>query len=303
VLLALCTAEAAAAHGPAPVGPDALWRAWDVGAPAALLLLLLLGLYARGLQGLWTRAGSGRGLRRSLALLFASGAVVLFAALASPLDALAGTLLSAHMLQHALLVAVAPPLLLLGKPGVVLGWAVPAGWRRALLGSRGWRTLAGTTLAASRPLPAAALHGLALWLWHAPACFNAAVAHDGVHALEHGAFLGTALLFWHAVLDARSGRRAGAALAASFVTFLHGGLLGALITLAPDPLYAWYLGRTQLWGLSPLEDQQLAGLLMWVPMGVVYLGACLLLAGRLVGEGGRPAEGERLSGGGLPSAR
>ena len=68
----------------------------------------------------------------------------------------------------------------------------------------------------------------------------------------------------------------------TFATLMHSGLLGALITMAHYPLYAWYRGRTDLWGLSPLEDQQLAGLLMWVPMGVVYLAACLVLAGWLV---------------------
>ena len=68
---------------------------------------------------------------------------------------------------------------------------------------------------------------------------------------------------------------------------LHGGLLGALLTLAPVPLYAWYAGRTGAWGLTEIEDQQLAGLLMWVPMGLVYLAACLALASRLVASGER----------------
>ena len=65
---------------------------------------------------------------------------------------------------------------------------------------------------------------------------------------------------------------------------MHGGLLGALITMAPQPLYAWYRDRTQVWGLSALENQQLAGLLMWVPMGVIYMAASLLLASRLVAD-------------------
>jgi putative membrane protein len=72
------------------------------------------------------------------------------------------------------------------------------------------------------------------------------------------------------------------AICATFATLMHGGLLGGLITMAPYPLYTGYRGRTELWELSLLEDQQLAGLLMWVPMGVVYLGACLMLASRLV---------------------
>jgi putative membrane protein len=139
----------------------------------------------------------------------------------------------------------------------------------------------------SRPLAAAVLHGLAVWLWHAPRPFNAALASYPLHALEHSAFFVTALLFWRAILNASSRRRAGPALGASFATLIHSSLLGALITLAPYPLYAWYFGRTEIWGLSALEDQQLAGLLMWVPMGIVYLGACLLLASRLVAVEGQ----------------
>jgi putative membrane protein len=230
----------------------------------------------------WTRTGRGRGIAHSQALSFAAGAAVLAVALLSPLDALAGTLLSAHMAQHGLLVAVAPPLLLNGAPGVAFAWALPADWRGALLASATWRSLAGVGDALSQPLPAAVLHGLALWLWHAPVAFDAAVAHQSLHALEHASFFGTALFFWRGIVGARSGRRAGPALGAAFATFLHGGLLGGLITMAPSPLYAWYRDRTGLWGVSPLEDQQLAGLLMWVPMGVVYLGTCLVLASRLV---------------------
>jgi len=81
-----------------------------------------------------------------------------------------------------------------------------------------------------------------------------------------------------------SGRHVGPAVGATFATLMHGGLLGALITMAPQPLYAWYRGRTELWGLSALEDQQLAGLLMWVPMGLIYLAASLVLASRLVAD-------------------
>ena len=103
-----------------------------------------------------------------------------------------------------------------------------------------------------------------------------------MHALEHASFFGTALLFWRVVLDARTSRRAGPALGASFATLFHSSLLGALITMAPYPLYSWYRGRAELWGLSTLEDQQLAGLLMWVPVGTVYLATCLVLASRLV---------------------
>jgi len=178
---------------------------------------------------------------------------------------------------------VAPPLLLLGKPGVVFAWALPARWRR-LLSSSTWRLITGAVDGLSCPLPAAALHGLALWVWHAPAAFDAAVARNGVHALEHGCFFGTALLFWRAVVVAWSRRHVGLAIGGTFATLMHGGLLGGLITMARHPLYAWYRGRTELWSLSALEDQQLAGLLMWVPMGIIYLAASVVLASRLVAD-------------------
>jgi putative membrane protein len=290
ILFWIVTISPATAHEVGSVRPDTLWRSWSFDPLVIVPLLLALCIYGRGLRQLWTRAGSGRGVAFSQALSFAVGAAVLFVALISPLDPLGETLLSAHMVQHALLIAVAPLLLLFGKPGLVFAWALPAGWRRDFLGSTAWRSLAKIGDALSRPLPAALLHALALWLWHAPAAFNAAVASNTVHALEHSAFLGTALLFWRAILDGRSSRRAGPALGASFATLIHGGLLGALITLAPYPLYAWYHRRTELWGLSALEDQQLAGLLMWVPMGIVYLAACLVLASRLVVEVTSPGE-------------
>jgi putative membrane protein len=145
-----------------------------------------------------------------------------------------------------------------------------------------WRWLGGLWRALSRPMPAALLHGLTLWLWHAPALFAAALEHHWLHALEHACFFGTALLFWRAVLDGRAGRRAGPALAAALVTLVHGGLLGGLITLAPYPLYRPYVGGRGIWGLTPLEDQQLAGLLMWVPLGLSYLAAGLAVVSRLV---------------------
>jgi putative membrane protein len=289
ILFWILTSSPAAAHGPGLLAPDTLWRSWNFDAAIFVPLLLALSLYACGLRQLWTRAGSGRGVTYAHTLSFTLGAVVLFVALISPLDPLGETLLSAHMAQHALLLAVAPPLLLLGKPGMVFAWALPGRWRRDFLGSASWRSLTTSCDVLSRPFAAALLHGLGLWLWHAPAAFNAAVASHPVHALEHASFFGTALLFWRAVVAARSSRRACPALGASFTTLLHGGLLGALITLAPYPLYAWYQGRAEFWGLSALEDQQLAGLVMWVPMGIVYLAACLLLASRLLAEG-RPGE-------------
>ena len=271
-----------AAHGSDAVGPGEWWRGWSSDPFVLVPLLLTVWLYARGVKALWLRAGIGRGILRSQALSFTLGTLALAAALASPLDVLSGTLLAAHMAQHGLLVAVAPPLLVLGNPGVAFIWALPPSWRGRIATYTRWRFWAALGHTVSQPLPAAAMHGLALWVWHIPEAFDAAAANYPLHLLEHACFLGTALLFWRAILGAGSSQRIGSALAAAFATLFHGGLLGALITLAPGALYAHYAEPARRWGLSAIEDQQLAGLMMWVPMGIVYLGACLMLASRLV---------------------
>lgn len=293
MLAATLAASPAAAHGPVPIQPEALWRAWSFDPLVLVPLLIAHWAYGRGVLRLWARAGRGRGIGLPQVLSFLLGEAVLVLALVSPLDQLGGTLLSAHMAQHGLLVAVAPPLLLMGDPGVAFAWAFPADGRKTLFSSKPWKALAKLANALSRPGPAATLHGLALWLWHAPGAFDAALEREWVHALEHACFFGTALLFWRALVGARSARHVGLAIGSAFFTLMHSGLLGALITLSPRPLYAWY-GATELWGLTAIEDQQLAGLLMWVPMGVVYFGACLALTTRLIGpdeqKQARPAE-------------
>jgi putative membrane protein len=287
ILTLLLAAGPAAAHGPVPIQPEALWRAWTFDPVVLVPLLLAHWAYGRGTLRLWAHAGPGRGIGRFQVLSFLVGEAVLVVALVSPLDQLGGTLLSAHMAQHGLLVAVAPPLLLMGNPGAAFAWAFPARERKGLFRSRVWRRLASAATALSRPGSAATLHGLALWLWHAPGAFDAALETEWVHALEHASFFGTALLFWRALIGARSARAAAPALGWAFLTLVHSGLLGALITLAPRSLYPWY-GATMLWGLSAVEDQQLAGLLMWVPMGAVYFAVCLLLARRLIPDDRHP---------------
>ena len=290
LIISVLAIRPAAAHEIGSVRADTLWRSWSFDPFVSISLLFALWFYGRGLRQLWVQAGLARGVTYAQSSSFALGVALLFVAVVSPLHSLGEALLSAHMAQHGLLLAIAPPLLLFGKPGVVFAWALPVRWRRDFLHYETWRALTQVGDSLSHPPVAAVLHGLALWFWHAPAAFNAAVASDGLHAFEHTCFFGTALLFWRAIFGVRSSRRAGSALGASFGTLLHGALLGALITLAPYPLYAWYRGRTEVWGLSALEDQQLAGLLMWVPMGIVYLAACLVLASRLIADEGRPSE-------------
>jgi putative membrane protein len=133
-------------------------------------------------------------------------------------------------------------------------------------------------------LAAWALHALALWLWHVPAFFEAALHNEGIHALQHASFLGTALLFWWAVIGAHANtaRGTGAALAYLFTTMMHTSALGALLTLAPTPWYPDYVTTSMRFGLDPVGDQQLGGLVMWVPGGAAYLWAALAIAWRVL---------------------
>ena len=277
--------QAALAHSDAsgPLTPNDVWHHWNFDPWLLGPVLLTQWLYGHGVIRLWARAGFGRGISMFHLLAFAAGELALIVALISPLDPLGETLLSAHMVQHGLLIAVAPPLLLLGLPGAAFAWALPAETGSRLSRSSSVRATVRSLSWMLNPLVAAAIHGLAVWIWHVPAIFDAALASSGLHMLEHFSFLATALLFWQSLLLAnRSVSTAAAGVAAAFATLLHGGFLGALITFAPHTLFAWYVGRTSSWGLSPLEDQQLAGLIMWVPLGIVYFAASLALAARFV---------------------
>jgi cytochrome c oxidase assembly factor CtaG len=216
---------------------------------------------------------------------YAAGLLTLVVALVSPLDALGSALLSAHMAQHLLLIAVAAPLLVLGQPPLALLWGLAEPRRRQL--GRWWRrvpVLRSAWAVLSLPLVAWLLHTAALWVWHAPPLYQAALEAPMLHGAEHLSFLGTGLLFWWTVLApgpagaARSdqGRtRYGLGALSIFALTLQSGLLGALMTFAPSPWYPAYAGRTAPWGLAPLEDQQLAGLLMWVPGGMIYAAVAL----------------------------
>ena len=281
-----------------PLTPDELWYAWNFDLWLLGSLLLTHWLYGRGVSRLWARAGFGRGISILHVAAFAAGELAVVVALLSPLDALGETLLSAHMVQHGLLIAVAPPLLLLGLPGVAFAWALPAQTSRLLTQSWPVRTVYRLSWMLN-PVFAAAVHGLAVWIWHVPAIFDAALANSALHTFEHFSFLATALLFWQSLLVARrSVSTAALGIASAFATLLHGGFLGALITFAPHVLFNWYVGRTSSWGLTPIEDQQLAGLIMWVPLGVVYFAASLGLAANLFRHrGARPTIDSALSAG------
>lgn len=265
---------------PDPTGPSRAWSAWNFDPLVLLLLGLATAVYLAGLGRLWRRAGRGRGIPRRRAACYVAGIAAIAVALVSPVDAVSEALFWVHMIQHLLLMVVAAPLLVLGRPALAAVWALPRTARARIAGlwarRRGPRT---AWRALTHPVTVLVLHVAALWAWHVPVLYEAALADRWVHHLAHASFFLTALLFWWVVVHVGRGRLPGhgAAMAYVFATLLQGGLLGALITFAPRPWYAAHAPGTAAWGVDPLLDQQLAGTLMWVPTGLVYAAAALLL--------------------------
>ncbi|MGE3833398.1 MAG: cytochrome c oxidase assembly protein [Acidimicrobiia bacterium] len=275
-----------------------LWSHWSTD-PLVLVGLGVVALtYQRGSHG---RRRPSPGRVRSLWL----GLLAVAVALVSPLDALAGDLASAHMVQHVLLVVVAAPLLVLSAPiAHLIGGSPPAlrSWlRRAHRAARRSPVLEQLR----RPGVAWFLHAGTLWFWHAAVPYGGALEHDAIHAGEHATFLVTALFFWSSVLRAGAARRVSEGYAALlvFTMAMQGVFLGALLTFASSAWYDGYRETTAAWGLDPVADQQLAGVIMWVPAGFVYVAAGIALVARwsrVTGGAGTGHPADDWSGGGLP---
>jgi putative membrane protein len=284
ILLLAAAPLAAAAHAPdaAPAVPS-MW-AWNF-EPWLVALLGIAGFaYALGLRRLWGHAGHARGVAAHQAWAFATGWLSLVLALVSPLDPLGGRLFSAHMVQHELLMVVAAPLLVIGRPLATWTWALSPAQRRVVGGlfqKKAWTRLWSTL---TDPLVAWGVHAVALWAWHIPAAFDAALQNEALHIAQHFSFLGSALFFWWAVLghDPRGRYGPGHSALYLFTTMMHTAALGALLSLAPTPWYAPYIAPTTALGFDPVEDQQLGGLIMWVPAGLAYVIAALAVIGRML---------------------
>lgn len=281
LLLALL-AQPAWGHGISDVDPGSLWS-YD---PWLLTPLYLVGIgFYAGTQRLWQNAGAGRGVSFRQVAAFWTGWLIVALAVTSPLHWLGERLFTAHMIEHELLMLVAAPLMAFARINGPLLWSLPPSFRPATGRIFNFTPLAGAWALASHPVSATIVHGAALWVWHAPPLYAWALASPVVHRLQHVSFFATALLFWWVLLHGRGrGRsmrvRDGIAIACLFVTVLHSGVLGALLTLSTR---IWIPGQDALagaFGLSPLEDQQLAGILMWVPMGTLYTAAALFFAYR-----------------------
>lgn len=249
-------------HDGRPPAPHDALAAWTFSPSVVVPLAIVAALYWRG----WRPADGA-----SRAWAWWAGWTTLVVALVSPVDAVSGILLSAHMVQHVLLVVIAAPLLATAAPGAALVRGVPGRLRRP---GNALARRAGVGHPVTRRLRGPVWRWLAFvlsfWLWHASVLYGAAVEHEWVHALEHATFFGTGLLLWSVVLGPRRVRlERGPGVLFVFLVGLQSVLLSALITFAQEPWYDEYVGAAPGWGLDALADQQLAGVIMWVPTGLV----------------------------------
>ncbi|MHB8384533.1 MAG: cytochrome c oxidase assembly protein [Candidatus Binataceae bacterium] len=255
-------------------GAGNLLRAWDFDPSIVIGCAALLAAYAVAYRGDYSRAP-----------WFVAGVATMFLALVSPLDALSDEyLFSAHMLQHLILILIVPPLLILGlsEKFVRSILAVPA--------------LARIERILAMPAVAWTLAMAVLWIWHWPALYDATLADENVHIFEHLCFLVTATIFWWPIFAPVASARMEPVHAIIYLATaaVSNSLLAILLTFANPGLYPAYLHPADSlgilpmlregWGITPAVDQQLGGLLMWVPGGLIFLGAIMFVMARWYSE-------------------
>ena len=263
---------------------------WDLEPGVLVPLALSAALYGLGWRRLRARR-RGRLLEPWRGWCFAGGLAVLLLALSSPLSRFDDDFFWVHMVQHLLLIEAAAPLVLLGAPVLPMLWGLPAGARRPtgalLLGPRSPLRWPFDLL--SNPVVALGLLLGAIAFWHLPPFYDAAQGDSPVHIVEHLIFLGAALLYWWGIVHPSGGRRRlgyGAALPYLLPPVVEGVILGAILTFSGEPIYRYYVEREALshGGLTALQDQQLGGLIMWIPGGLAYLAAFFVALGRFLGQ-------------------
>ncbi len=288
------------AHG-APLDRPVGWHDWNWDPVIFLNLVLFVWLYGRGWRKLQQRRSESHTtdsetLKQRLtvpwrAAVFGLSVVMLIITLISPLDLLGEQLGWAHMVQHMLLMTVAAPLLMIAAPGLICLCGLSPGAR--LMVSR-WRRVVGNHRRRWfwNPLVIWSMYAVATWVWHVPALYQAALRDSWVHDLQHLSFFIAACLFWRVLLDpvGRQNLRGGLAVLYLFTTTLHATVLGVFMTLAPTAWYPDYERSTHWWGLTALEDQQLAGLIMWMPACIAYAVVALAVFAKALEEraGGLP---------------
>ena len=255
---------------------------WSLDPTVLVGVLALAVLYGMG----WRRARTAGAHRPSLGrlALFAGGLAAILVALVSPLDSLGDQLMVMHMVQHILLLDIAPILLILGLTKVLLRPVT----RRVQAIEQGAGFLA-------HPAFAVIVYGGVLWLWHIPAMYDRAQGSAFVHVIEHACFFGVGVLYWwHVLSPIRSRRRLSGLGSVGYMTGgkLLVGLLGIALAFAPAVIYPFYAHKPHYWGLTPLEDQSLAGLAMALEQSIVMGIALVVLFVRMLTESERQAQRE-----------
>ena len=260
------------AHGSIPPGMP-WWQAWSVDPGLLLPIAAVAWFYLRGLRR-WDQRSRTHPWWRSV--LFYTGIAVYLLAMESPIDRLGAHHFSMHMLQHELVMLYAVPLILLGAPTTPLLRGIPGWLRRGVvrpLAGRAWGRFIYRVL--THPATAIFVMAVVLFLWHlAPGWWEASLADQRVHDLQHVSFSLAAALFWWNVIDPKPLHSRIPYLPR--VLYVFGGMipkhvLAAMITFAPEPLYPSYLATYRVLPIDPASDQQLAGLLMWVPSQALTL--------------------------------
>ena len=266
-----------------PIGDVVERPAWTWPPVVVVCLLLTAGIYSLGISKM-LRSDAKSSLRRIAVLYFVLGWISLVVALDSPIHEIGEQLFWVHMTQHEILMLISAPLFVFGRPLIPLLFALPLSWREraAALGRtkafrKAWNTI-------STPIVAWVLSAIALWIWHIPWLFDQALQSDWIHAAQHTTFLVTALLFWWPLANRTSALDYGAGVAYVFTTALHTSVLGALLTFAPRVWYSSYLATAFAWHITALEDQQLGGLIMWIPAGTLLLIVALVLLFKWMNE-------------------
>lgn len=275
---------------------QAILAVWSPPVGLTLAVIFISAVYVRGWSAI--RKTRPRYFSTARLLCFLSGMLILWMAIASPIDGFADVLLSAHMVQHFLLMSAVPPLILLGAPAVPMLRGLPRWMTRRFVGpflTGHWVRAIGHFLTA--PVVAWLSFNLVFLCWHLPKAYDFALRHEVVHDFEHICFLSTALLFWYVVLHPWPSR----ARSTSWMVLLYllsadivNTALSAFLAFCNRPVYQFYIAGPNPFHISPLADQVAGGVIMWVLNSIVFLVPAMLLTIQLAGSGPqRPGEKSR----------
>ena len=252
---------------------QAIWQTWSAPLGLDVVLSLTVLIYARG----WLRLRTsfpGMISPRQLAA-FCSGIVVVWVAIGSPLNAFDDASLTVHMVQHLLLMAIAPPLILLGAPALPLLHGFPRSLARGVVGPfLRWVPVKRLGRSCTRPVVAWLAAALALIVWHVPAVFELALRWQWLHELEHACFFAAGLLFWWPVVQPWPSTATSPRWIIPLYLFcatLPCDALSGFLVFCDRVVYSSYLVAPRVLNISPLQDQQCAAALMWVSTTIIFL--------------------------------